>query len=103
MAGMSHPSAVKDLEHLDGPAFAERYLHLMIPHHQGALLMSQDALRQARDPRVRFLAGSIIHAQRSQTERMRGSRTPRPRPSPLGSSSLPRSRETSRRRSAGSG
>ncbi|MHB1416127.1 MAG: DUF305 domain-containing protein [Chloroflexota bacterium] len=71
MAGMPHPSAVKDLEQLDGPAFEERYLYLMIPHHEGALLMSQDALRQARDPRVRFLAGSIIHAQLSQIERMR--------------------------------
>ncbi len=70
MVGMPHPSAVDGLAELDGDAFERRFLELMIPHHHGAIIMANNAVAQAGDPRMRTLADSIRHAQQSQIERM---------------------------------
>jgi len=71
MHGMPSP---KDLEHLHtlrGREFERRFVELMVPHHEGAVEMSQRALREAADPRIRLFAQAIMHSQRGQIERMR--------------------------------
>lgn len=70
MAGMPHPAALEELRLKRGDDFEQGFLALMIPHHQGAVLMSDDAIAHARDPRVALLADSIRHVQQAQIERM---------------------------------
>lgn len=45
------------------------FLHSMIPHHSGAILMCQQA--SLRDPRVLDLCGEIIRSQSSEIELMK--------------------------------
>ncbi len=70
MPGMPHPAAVDALEDLSGMAFQERFLTLMIPHHEGAVLMASDAIHHAGDPRLRIFGDSIRHTQRNQIAQM---------------------------------
>lgn len=58
------------VETLEGLAFEERFLPIMILHHQGAIRMADNASEQAGDPRIRILADSIRHSQRGQIERL---------------------------------
>lgn len=58
---MTHPAAVDTLEALSGMAFQERFLTLIIPHHEGAVLMANDAIHHASDPRRRIFGDSIRH------------------------------------------
>lgn len=46
------------------------FLQLLIRHHQGAVLMSQEALREATQPEVVDLASKTIAAQQSEIEYM---------------------------------
>jgi uncharacterized protein (DUF305 family) len=70
MPGMPHPATVDALEDLSGMAFQERFLTLMIPHHEGAVLMASEAIHQAGDPRLRIFGDSIHHTQRNQIAQM---------------------------------
>lgn len=70
MPGMPHPTAVDALEDLSGMAFQEQFLTLMIPHHEGAVLMANDAIHHAGDPQLRIFGDSIRHAQRNQIAQM---------------------------------
>jgi uncharacterized protein (DUF305 family) len=45
------------------------FLHSMIPHHSGAILMCQQA--DLRDPRVIDLCGEIVTSQRNEIELMK--------------------------------
>jgi uncharacterized protein (DUF305 family) len=46
--------------------FDKRFLDAMIPHHQGALTMSQDALQKSKRPQIRKLSESIINSQQAE-------------------------------------
>lgn len=48
------------------------FLTMMIPHHQGAIEMSELALTQASAPQVKDLAGRIKAAQGPEIEQMQG-------------------------------
>ena len=50
--------------------FDKRFLDAMIPHHQGALTMSQDALQKSKRPQIRKLSESIIASQKLEIESM---------------------------------
>lgn len=71
MSGMPTGGELSVLEGLSGPAFDRRFVELMVPHHEGAVRMSDRAFEEARDPRVRLFADEIRHTQRGQIEEMR--------------------------------
>jgi len=47
-----------------------RFLNAMIMHHQGALVMAQDALKKSTRPEVQKLAKDIIAAQEKEIAQM---------------------------------
>lgn len=71
MGGMSHDM---DL----GPANAEfdlRFIDGMTPHHEGAVVMAQEALQKSQRPEIKKLAQSIITAQNKEKAQMNQWRT----------------------------
>ncbi|MBD2195884.1 MULTISPECIES: DUF305 domain-containing protein [Calothrix] len=72
-AGMDHSMAM-DL----GPADANydlRFIDGMIPHHQGAVLMAQEAQQKSKRPEIKKLADAIIKAQNQEITQMKSWRT----------------------------
>jgi uncharacterized protein (DUF305 family) len=61
------------MQHNLGPADAEfdlRFIDAMIPHHEGALTMAQDALKKSKRPEIKQLAQEIIKSQQAEIEQM---------------------------------
>ena len=57
-----------------GPADAQydlRFLNAMIPHHEGAVAMSQDALNKSQRPEIKSLAQRIITNQQREIAQMK--------------------------------
>lgn len=52
--------------------FDRMYLQMMIPHHQAAIAMAQQALAQAEHPELKTLAQAIITTQRAEVGEMQG-------------------------------
>ena len=50
--------------------YDQSFLAAMIMHHQGALLMAQDALSEAKHEELKQLARDIIEAQTKEIEQM---------------------------------
>lgn len=50
--------------------FDKRFLDAMIPHHQGAVTMAQDALKKSTHPELKKLSQNIIKSQQSEIDRM---------------------------------
>ncbi len=56
-----------------GPADAEfdlRFINAMIPHHEGALVMAEEALEKSQRPEIRQLSEEIITSQQTEIEQM---------------------------------
>ena len=58
-----------------GAQYDLRFIDMMIPHHQGAIVMAQDALKKSRRPEVKRLAQSIIASQQQEIAQMKRWRT----------------------------
>lgn len=57
-----------------GAADAEfdlRFINGMIPHHEGAVVMAQDALQKSQRPEIKELAQEIIKAQETEINQMK--------------------------------
>jgi uncharacterized protein (DUF305 family) len=67
------------MAHMDlGPAddsFDLRFIDAMIPHHEGAVVMAQEALQKSNRPEIKQLAAAIIQAQDPEIAAMKGWRT----------------------------
>lgn len=48
-----------------------RFIDMMIPHHEGAILMAQDALKNSNHQEIRDLAQKIIDAQKKEIEQLK--------------------------------
>ena len=48
------------------------FLQMMIPHHEAAIAMAQQALTQAEHPEIKTLAQGIITTQRAEISEMQG-------------------------------
>lgn len=74
MPGMGS-SMNMDMSHLDsmngGKAYDSMFIDMMIPHHQGAIQMAQDALAKAEHPEVKVLAQQIIDKQQKEIDQMK--------------------------------
>ncbi|BAZ21361.1 hypothetical protein NIES4073_22390 [Kalymmatonema gypsitolerans NIES-4073] len=51
--------------------FDLRFINAMIPHHEGAVTMAQDALSKSKRPEIKKLAQSIISSQQKEIEQMK--------------------------------
>jgi uncharacterized protein (DUF305 family) len=54
-----------------GKEFDLMFLDMMIPHHQGAVVMSQDATQKAEHQEVKQLANRIIEQQQREIDQMK--------------------------------
>lgn len=51
--------------------FDLRFINAMIPHHEGAVVMAQEALQKSTRPEIKQLAEAIISAQQQEIEEMK--------------------------------
>ena len=71
--GMATPEQITELEASDGAAFDRMFLELMIPHHEGAVRMTDELLHQpgsAYEPRLFEFTGELVNDQRAEINRM---------------------------------
>ena len=47
------------------------FLEMLIPHHQGAVTMSKEALQKSEKAEIKTLANAIIKAQESEIKQMK--------------------------------
>ncbi|WP_126688319.1 DUF305 domain-containing protein [Nocardioides ferulae] len=70
MPGMVGSEDLDELESLKGEAFEERWLELMIGHHEGAIEMAQAAQEDGEFPGVVELAEAIEEGQQAEVDQM---------------------------------
>ncbi|MEG4630592.1 DUF305 domain-containing protein [Microcoleus sp. AR_TQ3_B6] len=51
--------------------FDLRFINAMIPHHEGALVMAEDALKKSKRPEMKKLAQEILTSQKKEIEQMK--------------------------------
>lgn len=51
--------------------FDLRFINAMIPHHEGALTMAQDALKKTKRPEIKKMAQEIIASQQKEIDQMK--------------------------------
>lgn len=61
---------MKKMETLTGTQLDLMFVEMMIPHHQGAVIMANEALQKSSKPEIKTLAGSIIKAQEAEIKQM---------------------------------
>ena len=71
MAGMASEAQMAALAKAKGAQFDRQFLELMVMHHQGAIEMVGDVVRQGADLQVNELATSIAADQTAEIDRMR--------------------------------
>jgi uncharacterized protein (DUF305 family) len=71
MAGMVSESDLEALAGLSGAAFDEKWLTLMIAHHEGALTMAQQVIGTTSEASVRTLAEAIVAGQTAEIAEMK--------------------------------
>lgn len=79
---MDHPSMGLDARMMgmdmkmsmleDAKPFDRQFIDMMIPHHQGAIRMSQIELEEGEDDETKALAEEVIAAQSREIEQMNG-------------------------------
>lgn len=70
MPGMVSAADLDELATLKGAALDERFLTLMVAHHEGAIEMADAVLAAGADPELRALAEEIVAAQRTEIDEM---------------------------------
>lgn len=65
------------VEHLGSAdsTYDDRFIDMMIPHHDGAVMMAEDALKKARKPELKTMAQKIIDDQNKEIAQMKQWRT----------------------------
>jgi uncharacterized protein (DUF305 family) len=71
MPGMANPTQLADLRAAAGNDFDQRFLRLMITHHEGALRMAGEELTAGRDPFLLRMARDVHAGQTAEIRRMR--------------------------------
>ena len=51
--------------------YDERFIDMMIPHHEGAIQMAQDALRKSQHPEIQHMAAAVIASQQREIDAMK--------------------------------
>lgn len=68
---MMNSEHMKEMDQMPAEHFDEHFLNMMIAHHEGAVVMSKDALKKAEHPEIKQLADKIIQAQQPEIEQMK--------------------------------
>ncbi|MGL5858387.1 MAG: DUF305 domain-containing protein [Angustibacter sp.] len=84
MPGMASDRDLRLLRNSTGLEAERRFLQLMIPHHQGGVVMARVAAAQAGQPQVRLLASTIVESQTAEIAALRELLTARGGPVPQG-------------------
>ena len=71
MKGMLSGEELAELGSLQGTDFDKKWLEGMIAHHEGAIEMAEDVLRDGSNERVRMLAKEVEAAQRAEIDIMK--------------------------------
>ena len=71
MLGMANSEDVAALSTLPRDRMDVRFLQLMIPHHQAAIVMAEAILERSDEPSVRSFALSIVTSQQGEIAAMR--------------------------------
>ncbi|MCK1797746.1 DUF305 domain-containing protein [Streptomyces sp. XM4193] len=74
MPGMASAEQLRELREARGKEFDELFLTLMSTHHEGAVTMALDALREGNDITTSELATEIAAQQKAEIGRMRSLR-----------------------------
>lgn len=74
MAGMNHGSMNMSLGPKD-ESFDLRFIDGMTPHHEGAIVMAQEAFQKSQRPEIKQLAQAVINAQQKEIAQMKEWRT----------------------------
>ncbi|WP_245646810.1 DUF305 domain-containing protein [Microtetraspora niveoalba] len=69
--GMATPEEMNRLRGARGTAFDTLFLRLMIRHHEGAVRMAEEELRDGADRLMREMARDVVSGQRAEIGRMR--------------------------------
>lgn len=51
--------------------FDLRFINAMIPHHEGALVMAEDALKKSKRPEIKTLSQEILTSQKQEIQQMK--------------------------------
>ncbi|MFO2971178.1 DUF305 domain-containing protein [Legionella pneumophila serogroup 10] len=51
--------------------YDKRFIDLMIPHHEAAIMMAKDALKNATHPEIKEMAQKIIDTQQKEIEQLK--------------------------------
>ena len=62
---------IKILGGLSGNDFDLAFIKQMIPHHEGAVVMANEALQKSTKPEIKTLAAAIIKAQEAEINQMK--------------------------------
>ncbi|GAA3276822.1 DUF305 domain-containing protein [Dactylosporangium vinaceum] len=70
MPGMMSDADLAKLEAATGKDFDKQFCTMMIAHHQGAIAMAQDEIKQGSNPDAKALAQRIVTAQQAEIDTM---------------------------------
>ncbi|MBL9085468.1 MAG: DUF305 domain-containing protein [Planctomycetales bacterium] len=54
-----------------GPEFDKRFLDMMIPHHEGAIIAAKQVLAESDRPELKEAAQKMIEAQQAEVEQLK--------------------------------
>lgn len=72
MPGLMTPQQMTELTGLSGAAFDKMWLQMMVEHHQGAITMANDELKNGTNPDAKKMAEAIVAAQQGEITTMNG-------------------------------
>ncbi|MFD5867784.1 DUF305 domain-containing protein [Corynebacterium sp. NPDC060344] len=72
MEGMLSDDQMQALADAQGPEFDRLFLEGMIEHHEGAVGMAEDVIRDGENEATRTLAEGIVDSQKAEIEEMKG-------------------------------
>ncbi len=68
---MMNGDHMKEMNDMEPAHFDNHFLNMMTAHHEGAITMSNDALKKAEHPEIKQLAERIIKSQQPEIEQMK--------------------------------
>jgi len=68
---MMNSNHMKEMDEMEPNHFDLHFLKMMIAHHEGAVVMSNDALKKGEHPEIKQLARQIIDAQQPEIAQMK--------------------------------
>ncbi|BCI83022.1 hypothetical protein MTY66_46470 [Mycolicibacterium sp. TY66] len=72
MPGLMTPQQMTELMGLSGAAFDKMWLQMMVEHHQGAITMANDELKNGTNADAKAMAQAIVTAQQAEITTMNG-------------------------------